>query len=277
MADTVLQDLPEVTTPASDDLLYLTSTASSNESSKIQVQNLVTGPATIPVTVSEGGTSLTTLTASRFLVGAGTSAVDLTKVVPTGTVVGTSDAQTLTNKTLTAPIIATISNSGTLTLPTSTDTLVGRATTDTLTNKTLTAPVLSGTVTGTYTLGGTPTFPSTVVTTTGTQTLTNKRNTRRTGTVVSAAQPTINSDNVDFFSITAQTEAITSMSANLSGTPTTAQTLWIAITGTAARAITWGASFESSTVTLPTTTVSTSRIDILVVWTGSIWRCVAVA
>ncbi len=55
-----------------------------------------------------------------------------------GSVVGTTDTQTLTNKTLTAPIISTISNTGTLTLPTSTDTLVGQATTDTLTNKTLT-------------------------------------------------------------------------------------------------------------------------------------------
>ena len=52
---------------------------------------------------------------------------------------------TLTNKTLTAPVIATIVNTGTLTLPTSTDTLVGRATTDILTNKTLTAPkIVSG-------------------------------------------------------------------------------------------------------------------------------------
>jgi hypothetical protein len=61
----------------------------------------------------------------------------------TGAVVGTTNAQTLTNKTLTAPVIATISNTGTLTLPTSTDTLVGRATTDTLTNKTLTSPTLT--------------------------------------------------------------------------------------------------------------------------------------
>jgi len=52
--------------------------------------------------------------------------------------------QTLTNKTLTAPVIATIVNTGTLTLPTSTDTIVGRATTDTLTNKTLTSPIISG-------------------------------------------------------------------------------------------------------------------------------------
>lgn len=51
--------------------------------------------------------------------------------------------QTLTNKTLTAPVISTISNTGTVTLPTSTDTLVGRATTDTLTNKTLTSPVIN--------------------------------------------------------------------------------------------------------------------------------------
>jgi hypothetical protein len=46
-------------------------------------------------------------------------------------------AETLTNKTLTTPVISSISNTGTLTLPTETDTLVGRATTDTLTNKTL--------------------------------------------------------------------------------------------------------------------------------------------
>jgi len=59
-------------------------------------------------------------------------------------IVGTSATQTLTNKTLTSPVIATISNTGTLTLPTSTDTLVGRGTTDTLTNKTLTSPVVTG-------------------------------------------------------------------------------------------------------------------------------------
>ena len=60
------------------------------------------------------------------------------------TLVGIGVTQTLTNKTLTAPVIATIVNTGTLTLPTSTDTLVGRATTDTLTNKTLTSPAISG-------------------------------------------------------------------------------------------------------------------------------------
>ena len=58
-------------------------------------------------------------------------------------VVGLTASQTLTNKTLTTPIIASISNSGTITIPTGTDTLVGKATTDTLTNKTLTSPVIN--------------------------------------------------------------------------------------------------------------------------------------
>ena len=60
--------------------------------------------------------------------------------------VSLTGVQTLTNKTLTAPIISTISNTGALTLPTSTDTIVGRATTDTLTNKTLTNPAIVGAV-----------------------------------------------------------------------------------------------------------------------------------
>lgn len=88
------------------------------------------------------------------------------------TLVTLAASQTLTNKTLTAPVIATISNTGTLTLPTSTDTLVGRATTDTLTNKTLTSPVISTiSNTGTLTL---PTSTDTLVGRATTDTLTNK-------------------------------------------------------------------------------------------------------
>lgn len=74
-------------------------------------------------------------------------------VPTTGTLITDTSTNTLTNKTLTAPIIATISNTGTLTLPTSTDTLVGRATTDTLTNKTLTSPTINSPTLTTPVLG----------------------------------------------------------------------------------------------------------------------------
>jgi hypothetical protein len=62
-----------------------------------------------------------------------------TITVPTvdTTLVGTNTTDTLTNKTLTAPAIASIANGGTITVPTGTDTLVARDTTDTLTNKTI--------------------------------------------------------------------------------------------------------------------------------------------
>jgi hypothetical protein len=112
-----------------------------------------------------------------------------------------------------------------------------------------------------------------------TNTLTNKRVTPRTGTAASSATPTINTDNVDFYSLTAQAANITSFTTNLSGTPTDGQKLWIAITGTASRTITWGTSFEASTVALPTTTSGTSRLDVGFVWNTatSKWRCVAVA
>ena len=101
----------------------------------------------------------------------------------------------------------------------------------------------------------------------------------RVSTTTSSATPTINTDNTDQFGLTAQAVDITSFTTNLSGTPTNGQKLWIYIVGTAARAITWGASFEASTVALPSTTVTTNRLDVGFVWNAatSKWRCVAVA
>ena len=111
---------------------------------------------TVPTT--KGGTGLTTIgTANQYLkVNSGATGleygtVDLTSLsasnLTSGTIpaarYSTSDVvtptatQTLTNKTLTTPVISSITNTGTITLPTSTDTLVGRATTDTLTNKSI--------------------------------------------------------------------------------------------------------------------------------------------
>ena len=91
-----------------------------------------------------------------------------------GNSVGGIDFKNATSGTISIRPVTGALGAVTLSLPAATDTLVGRATTDTLTNKTLTSPVLGGTVSGTYTIGGTPTFPATVVITTSTQTLTAK-------------------------------------------------------------------------------------------------------
>jgi hypothetical protein len=102
----------------------------------------------------------------------------------------------------------------------------------------------------------------------------------RTGTATgNAATPSINTDNVDNFVITGLNTAITSMTTNLTGTPTNGQRLHIAITGTASRAITWGASWEASTVALPTTTSGTARLDVDFIWNAATpaWRCLQVA
>jgi hypothetical protein len=149
--------------------------------------------------------------------------------------------QTLTNKTLTTPVISSISNTGTLTLPTSTDTIVGRATTDTLTNK---------------------------------------RITPRIGTTTSSATPTINTDTVDQFNITALATAVTSMTTNLSGTPTDGQKLMIRFKDNgSAQTITWGTSFQSSGVaTLLGSTVAskTHHVGFIYDSVAAKWTCIAV-
>ena len=116
-----------------------------------------------------------------------------------------------------------------------------------------------------------------IVGTTDTQTLSSKRNTRRVNTITSSATPSIDTDTTDLFTITALSTAITSMSSGLSGTPNNGDILEIRIldNGTA-QSITWGSSFTSTTTTLPTTTVISTTLRILVEYnsTSSKWECI---
>jgi hypothetical protein len=75
----------------------------------------------------------------------------------------------------------------------------------------------------------------------------------------------LNCDTLDEFIVTAQAGAL--KFNNPTGTPLDGQVLFIAVTGTAARALTWDNKFEASTVALPSTTVLTARLNM-----GFIWR-----
>jgi hypothetical protein len=130
----------------------------------VNAQGQLTAASNVTITASSIGAVASVSGTANEITATGTSSVVLSlpaaltftgKTVTDGTfnatavtvggvaVVTLTGTQTLTNKTLTSPIISSISNTGTLTLPTSTDTLVGRATTDTLTNKTLTNPTVT--------------------------------------------------------------------------------------------------------------------------------------
>lgn len=189
-----------------------------------------------------------------------------TKTAPSGTVVGTTDSQTLTNKTialgsntvsgtiaqfntavtdadlatlagsetltnktLTSPVISTISNTGTLTLPTSTDTLVGRATSDTLSNKTIVLG--SNTVSGTLAQFNTAVTDADLVSIAGSETLTNK----------TLTSPTINTpvvsggsiDNTPIGATTANTGRFTTLESTSTGSFGTASAQYIQAVGSA--------------------------------------------
>lgn len=111
---------------------------------------------------------------------------------------------------------------------------------------------------------------SAVATKTGTETFSNKRVTPR---ILSAASYTtdtgtsLNCDNLDEFIVTAQAGAL--KFNNPTGTPTDGQVLLIAVTGTAARALTYDTQFQASTVALPSTTVTTARLNLAFIWAAA--------
>ena len=107
-----------------------------------------------------GGNQSVDLTTQELTLTGGTgidttgSAQTMTFAIDTAVVVDKTTAQTLTNKTLTTPTIASITNGGTVTIPSGADTLVARTSSDTLTNKilsspTLTSPVINTAISGT--------------------------------------------------------------------------------------------------------------------------------
>jgi hypothetical protein len=116
---------------------------------------------------------------------------------------------------------------------------------------------------------------------TSTTTFTNKRITPRVVTATSYTTDTgtsLNCGTTDRFIVTAQAGDL--KFNNPSGTPTDGQTLWVSVTGTGARALTYDTQFEASAaVALPTTTVTTARLDIGFIWRAdtSKWHCVASA
>ena len=113
----------------------------------VDAQGRLTSASTAPISstmniAGDSGTDSILVGTDTFTIAGGTglsstATTDTITLNIDSTVATLTGSQTLTNKTLTTPVISTISNTGTLTLPTSTDTLVGRATTDTLTNKTI--------------------------------------------------------------------------------------------------------------------------------------------
>jgi len=117
-----------------------------------------------------------------------------------------------------------------------------------------------------------------VPTISSTNTFTNKRITPRILSATSYTTDTgtsLNCDNLDQFIVTAQAGAI--KLNNPTGTPTDGQKLIVAITGTGARAVTYDTQFEASTVALPSTTVTTARLNMGFIWRADTSKWVLVA
>ena len=224
--------------------------------------------------VSTGISGLGTGVATALAVNVGSAGAFVTN----GGALGTPSSGTVTNLTGTASIningtvgattpntgaFTTISASGAITASTTIE--LGHASDTTLSRASAGVMAVEGV---------------TVPTISSTNTLTNKRVTPRVNADSSnSATPTNNTDNFDITVITGQTNNITSMTTNLSGTPTNGQMWRIAMTAASGTpSVTWGASFEDSTVTAPTA-LSTTRVDVGFVWNAatSKWRCVAKA
>ena len=144
--------------------------------------------------------------------------------------VGISDVQTLTSKTITSPTIS--------------------------------SPTLSGTVVGTYTLGGTPTFPASVVTLTGSQTLTNKILTSPTINSATISNPTLSVDTITGYTVATNVTAggVTLQNGAVGGTTGTFSGLLTAQNGF---------TLSSGTLTLPNNSITAANFATSAIYLGS--------
>lgn len=300
-AEIKITDYSELSSVASGDFVEIVdvsdlSQSAAGSSKKIQVTNLVAGRAaagansditslsglTTPLSVPQGGSGAATLTG--IVKGNGASAMTAV-TAPSGTIVGTTDSQTLTNKTLTAPIVngsitGTYTLAGTPTFPSSVATLTGS---QTLTNKTLTSPIISTIVnSGTLTL---PTASDTLVGRTTTDTLTNKTLIATTNVIsqssaiTSSATPTPTGGSLrNDFQVTALAAGATF--AAPSGSPANNNTLIVRVKDNATpQTLAFNAIYRFSTnIPAPTTTVLSKTLYIVFVYnsTDSKWDCVGV-
>lgn len=194
--------------------------------------------------------------------------VTLTLPAITDTLVTLTASQTLTNKTLTSPVIATI-GSNTLTLGTGTFTTL---TFDAgASDPVITAASGSLTVsTGDFRVTTAGTNSASVLTLAGTQTVTNKRPQPRTAssTTASTLTPDLSSANVYFR--TTQTATLTINAPT--GTPVIGETIAIYVDSAGAQTLTIDATYKVFGAAFPATTTAGKTFMMTAQFNGTDWK-----